>query len=60
MGGGGQVVGAVAEAEFDRAEQLPVRGIEEVFGHAAEGLFGGGPQLVHEGADVGFTVFRGG
>jgi hypothetical protein len=40
---GGELVGAVAEAEFDVAEQLPVGGIDEVFGGLAEELLGGGP-----------------
>ena len=56
---GGERVGAVAQAQLDVAEQLPVGGIDELLGHAAEGLVGGGPQLVHQGADAGFTVFRG-
>jgi len=38
---------------------LSVGGIDEIFGHLAEGLFGSGAQLVHEGADAGFAVFGG-
>jgi len=52
-------VGVVAEAELGVAEQLPVGGIGELLGHLAEGLLGGRAQLVHEGADAGFAVFRG-
>jgi len=59
VGGGGEVVGVVAEAEFDVAEELSVGRVHECLGHAAEGLVGGGPQLLHQGADAGFTAFRG-
>jgi hypothetical protein len=56
---GGEAVGVVAEAEFDVAEELSVGGIDECLGHVAEGLVGGRPQLVHQGADAAFAVFRG-
>jgi hypothetical protein len=56
---GGEPVGAVAQAEFDAGEQLAVGGIDQVLGHLAEGLLGGGPQLVHQGADAGLAVFWG-
>lgn len=59
MRGGGQLVGVVAEAEFDPLKQLGVRGIDEVLGHAAQGLLGGRPELVHDGGNAGFTVLRG-
>ena len=59
MGGRRELVGVVAEAEFDVTEELSVGGIDERLGHLAEGLVGGGPQLVHEGADAGFAVFGG-
>jgi hypothetical protein len=59
VGRGGQFVGVVAQAELDVAEQLPVGGIDEFLGHLAEGLLGGGAQLVHQGADAGFAAFRG-
>jgi hypothetical protein len=59
MGRGGQLAGAVAQAEFDAAEQLRLGGIDEVLGHAAQGLLGGGPQLVDDGADAVFTVLGG-
>jgi hypothetical protein len=52
-------MGVVAEAEFDAPEELAVGGIDEVFGHLAEGLLGGGPELVHDGADAGFAVLWG-
>ena len=56
---GGEFVGTVAQAQLGRAEQLLVGGIDEFLGHAAEGLLGGGPQLVHEGADARFAVIGG-
>lgn len=59
MGGGGEVVGVVAEADFDIAEELAVGGINKFLGHVAQGLFGGGPQLVQQGVDAAFTVLRG-
>jgi hypothetical protein len=59
VGSSGEFVGVVAKAEFDVTEQLSVGNIDEVLGHLAEGLFGGGPQLVHHGADAGFAVFWG-
>lgn len=59
MGGGGEGVGVVAEAELDVAEELPVGGIGEFLGHLAEGLLGGGAQLVHQGADAAFAAFGG-
>jgi len=59
VGGGRELVGVIAEAEFDAAEQLSVRSIDKVLGHLAEGVLGGGPQLAHEGTDTGFTVIRG-
>jgi len=59
MGGGGELVGVVAEAEFDVAEELPVGGIDEILGHLAQGRIGGGPQSLQEGADARFTVFGG-
>lgn len=49
----------VAEAQLGLAEQLLIGGIDEFLGHAAEGLLGGGAQLVHEGADARFTVIGG-
>jgi hypothetical protein len=52
-------VGAVAQAEFDLLEQLAVGGIDERFRRLAEERFGGGAQLVQEGADAGFAVFGG-
>jgi hypothetical protein len=59
VGGGGQGMGLVAQAQFDRAEESPVGGIDEFLGHVAEGLLAGRPQLVHQGPDAYFTVFGG-
>jgi len=42
VGGSSEFVGVVAKAEFDVAEQLSVGGIDEILGHPAKGLFGGG------------------
>jgi hypothetical protein len=56
---GGEFVGAVAQAQLDVAEELPVGGVDELLGHVAEGLLGGGAQLAHQGADAGFAVLRG-
>ena len=56
---GGEFVGAVAEAQLDAPEQLAVGGIDEILGHQAQGLLGGGPEPVHDGADAGFAVFWG-
>ncbi len=53
----GESVGVVAEAEFHRLEQVRVRGIDEVLGHVAEGLFGSRAKLIHDGVDAGFAVF---
>ena len=49
----------VAELGLEVAEELVVRGIDEGLGHEAEGVLGGGPQLLEEGLNTGFTVFRG-
>ena len=59
MSGSRQRAGVVAEAEFDVAEELSVGGIDERLGHLAEGLVGGGSQLVPEGAEARFTVCGG-
>ena len=59
MGGGGQLVGLVAEAELDVAQQLAVGDIDQVLGHLAEGLLGGGSELVHQGTNAGFTAIGG-
>ena len=59
MGGRCQLVGVVTEVEFDVAEALSIRGIDEFLDQLAEGPFGGGPQLVHQGLDAHFTFFRG-
>ena len=56
---GGELLGVVAEAEFDALEQLSVGGIDEVLSHPPEGLFGGGPEPVHKGTDAGFAVLGG-
>jgi len=59
VGSGGEPVGVVAQAEFDAAEQLAVGGIDQLLGHVAQGLVGGRAELVHQGADARFTIFRG-
>jgi hypothetical protein len=52
-------MGAVAQAQLGAAEQLVVGGIDEFLGHLAQGLLGGGAELVHEGAEAGFAAFGG-
>jgi hypothetical protein len=52
-------VGAVAQTQFDLAEELSVGGIDEVFGHLAQQCFRGGPELVDEAANARFTFFPG-
>ncbi len=59
MSGGGELMGMVAEAEFQGAEQLSVGGIDEFLGHGAEGGIGRRAELFHEGTDAAFTVFGG-
>ncbi len=59
MSGGGELLGVIAEAEFDGAEQLAVGGIDEFLGHPAEGAVGRGAELFDEGADAGFAVLGG-
>jgi hypothetical protein len=59
MGGGGQVVGQVAQVVFDPAEGLVFGKVNEALGHAAEDLFGVGPELAEEGLDTGFAVIGG-
>lgn len=54
---GGELVGLLAEAELDVAQEFPVGSINEFLGHVAEGQVGGGSQLVHQRLDAGFTVF---
>ena len=59
MGGGGQVVGLVAEGEFQLAEELPVGAIDQGLRHPAGGLLEVGAELLQEGADPRFAVIGG-
>jgi hypothetical protein len=56
---GGELVGAAPEAGLDPLEQLRVGGIDEVLGHLAEGLRGGGSEPAHDRAGAGFTALGG-
>ena len=60
MGGGGQVVGLIAEGQFQVAEELGVGAVDQGFGHAAHGLLDVGAEPIQEGADPRFTVIGGG
>lgn len=57
MGVGGELVGVVAELEFDGAEEFVIGLIDEFLGHAACGLFEEGQQLGGQGPDATFTIF---
>lgn len=57
---GGEFVGAVAQAAFDAPEERAVGGIDQLLGPLAEGLLGGGPELLPDGGDAGFAAFGGG
>jgi len=52
-------MGVVAAAEFGATEELPARGIDEVLGRLAGGLFGRGPQLARHSANARFAAFPG-
>jgi len=54
-----EVVGVVTESGLQVAEEAVVRRIDQGFGHEAEGLVGGGPQLRQQRLDTAFTVFGG-
>jgi hypothetical protein len=60
VGGGGQVVGLVAQGEFQLAEQLGVGAIDEGLRHPARGPLDVGAELLQEGVDPTFTVIGGG
>ena len=57
MGVGGELVGVVAELEFDGAEEFVIGLIDEFLGQAAGGLFEQGLELSGEGLHAGFTLF---
>jgi hypothetical protein len=60
VGGGGEPVGLIAEAELDLAEELPVGGVEEFLGHLLGGLLGQGAEAVAEGRQACGAVGGGG
>ena len=60
MGGGGQIVGLVAQGEFQLAEELGVGAIDQGLRHPACGPLDVGAQLIQEAADPSFTVIGGG
>jgi hypothetical protein len=55
--GRGKLVGMVAEAKFEVAQELLIGSINEFLGHLAESQIGGGSQLVHQRLKARFTVF---
>jgi hypothetical protein len=59
VGGGGQVVGQVAQVVFDLAEGLVLGEIDEALGHLAEGVLGVRAEAGEEVLDTGFAVFGG-
>jgi hypothetical protein len=59
MGGGGQVVGLVAQGEFQLAEQPRVGAIDQRLRHPTCDPLDEGAELLHEGADPTFTVIGG-
>ena len=56
VGGGGQVVGLVAEGEFQLAEELGVGAIDQGLRHPVRGPLDVGAELIQEGADSSFAV----
>lgn len=60
MGRGGQVVGLVAEGEFQIAEESRLGAIDQGLRHPARGPLDVGAELIHEGQDPRFTVIGGG
>lgn len=59
MGGGGQLVGQVAQVVLDLAEGLALGEIDQPLGHAAEGMLGVGPEAAEEFLDAGLAVIGG-
>ncbi len=62
MGGGGDVLAEVAEADFDGAEQFVVGGLDEGIDHALQEGGGGGLELSEEALATlvrGFSPFGG-
>ncbi len=59
MGGGGQLVGQVAQVVLDLAEGLSLGEVHQALRHAAEGLLGVGLQAAEEVLDAGFPVIGG-
>jgi Protein of unknown function (DUF4242) len=59
VGGGGQVVGQVAEVVFGAAEQFLVGDIDQRCGHLPQGLVGSRAETLDEGLDAGFAVISG-
>ena len=59
MGGGGQLVGQVAQVILDLAEGLALGEIDQPLGHAAEGLLGVGPEAGAEFLDARLAIIGG-
>ncbi len=60
MGGGGRVVGLVAQGEFQLAEALGVGAIDQGLRYAACGPLDLGAERIQEDADPTFTVIGAG
>ena len=59
MGGGGQVVGQVAQVVRDLSEGPVLGKIDQPFGHLAEDPVGLGAEALEQRRDAGFAVFGG-
>jgi hypothetical protein len=60
VGGGGPVVGQVAQVILDLPEGLRLGEVDEAFSHVAENLLTVGSQAGHEVLDAGLAVGGGG
>lgn len=56
---GSELVGLVAEGDFDVAEQLVIGDIDESLGHLSGGLFQAREDLLGEFLNASFAVIRG-
>ena len=59
MGGGGQLVGHVAQVVLDLAESLALGEIDQPLGHAAKGALGVGLEAAEEFLDARLAVIGG-
>jgi hypothetical protein len=59
MDRGGEGMRLLAEGVLQRPEEFGVRSIDQLFGQVSKSRFDGGPHLVEEFLDAGFTPFNG-